>query len=62
MLRELIISEAMHALGIPTTRSLAVIATGAYSDVVIDHCRTITHRDPWLTLTGLRLVHERNHS
>lgn len=28
MLRELIISEAMHALNIPTTRSLAVIATG----------------------------------
>jgi uncharacterized protein YdiU (UPF0061 family) len=28
MLRELIISEAMHALGIPTTRSLAVVATG----------------------------------
>jgi uncharacterized protein YdiU (UPF0061 family) len=28
MLREHIISEAMHALGIPTTRSLAVAATG----------------------------------
>lgn len=28
MLREYIISEAMHALGIPTTRSLAVIKTG----------------------------------
>ena len=28
MLREYIISEAMYALGIPTTRSLAVIATG----------------------------------
>lgn len=28
MLREFIISEAMHALGIPTTRSLAVVATG----------------------------------
>lgn len=28
MLREYVISEAMHALGIPTTRSLAVIATG----------------------------------
>ena len=27
-LREYIISEAMHALGIPTTRSLAVVATG----------------------------------
>jgi uncharacterized protein YdiU (UPF0061 family) len=28
MLREYLISEAMHALGIPTTRSLAVTATG----------------------------------
>lgn len=28
MLREYVISEAMHALGIPTTRALAVIATG----------------------------------
>ena len=28
MLREYIISEAMSALGIPTTRSLAVVTTG----------------------------------
>jgi uncharacterized protein YdiU (UPF0061 family) len=28
MLREYIISEALHALGIPTTRSLAVVTTG----------------------------------
>jgi uncharacterized protein YdiU (UPF0061 family) len=28
MLREFIISEAMHGLGIPTTRSLAVVTTG----------------------------------
>jgi uncharacterized protein YdiU (UPF0061 family) len=28
MLRELIISEAMHGLGIPTTRTLAVVTTG----------------------------------
>ncbi len=28
MLREFIVSEAMHHLGIPTTRSLAVVATG----------------------------------
>jgi len=28
MLREYVISEAMHALSIPTTRSLAVVATG----------------------------------
>ena len=29
VLREYIVSEAMHALGIPTTRSLAAVATGA---------------------------------
>ncbi len=28
MLRELVISEAIHALGIPTSRSLAVVSTG----------------------------------
>jgi len=28
MLREYVVSESMHALGIPTTRSLAVVATG----------------------------------
>lgn len=28
MLREYLVSEAMHALGVPTTRSLAVISTG----------------------------------
>ena len=30
MLREYVISEAMHALGIPTTRSLSVVKTGEY--------------------------------
>ena len=30
MLREVLIAEAMHALGIPTTRSLAVVSTGDY--------------------------------
>lgn len=30
MLREYIIGEAMHALGIPTTRALAVVATGEH--------------------------------
>lgn len=28
MMREYVVSEAMHALGVPTTRSLAVVATG----------------------------------
>ena len=37
MLREYIISEAMHALGIPTTRSLAVVTTGetVFRDVAL---------------------------
>lgn len=37
MLREYIISEAMYALGIPTTRSLAVVTTGesVYRDSVL---------------------------
>ncbi len=39
---------------------VAVVATGAYADVILEHCSSITARDPWLTLTGLRLVHERN--
>ena len=38
MLREYIISEAIHALGIPTTRSLAVAKTGepVYREEVLD--------------------------
>jgi len=38
MLREYIVSEAMHALGIPTTRSLAVVKTGepVYRETVLD--------------------------
>jgi uncharacterized protein YdiU (UPF0061 family) len=38
MLREYIISEAMHALGIPTTRSLSVVKTGepVYRETVLD--------------------------
>lgn len=37
MLREYLISEAMHALGIPTTRSLAVVVTGdpVYRETVL---------------------------
>lgn len=38
MLREYIISEAMHALNIPTTRSLAVVTTGepVFRETVLD--------------------------
>jgi type III pantothenate kinase len=38
----------------------AVIATGGLAPVVIDECRTVTHREPMITLIGLRMVFERN--
>jgi len=40
---------------------VSVVVTGSYPEAVVDHCETITARDPFLTLTGLRLVHEKNH-
>lgn len=41
---------------------VTVIVTGSYPETVIEACETITDRDPFLTLEGLRLVHERNHA
>ena len=51
MLREVLISEAMHGLGIPTTRSLAVVGSG---DVVIRQ----TH-EPGAVLTRTAASHIR---
>ncbi len=38
----------------------AVVATGGLADVVAPLSAAIEHREPWLTLHGLRLVFERN--
>jgi type III pantothenate kinase len=38
----------------------AVVATGGLSEVVAPLSQTVEHREPWLTLHGLRLVYERN--
>ncbi|CAG7646362.1 YdiU family protein [Paenibacillus allorhizosphaerae] len=68
MLREYIISEAMHALGIPTTRSLAVVTTGesitremeqpgaVLARVAVSHLRvgTFQYAANWGTLQDLR--------
>lgn len=68
MLREYIISEAMHALGIPTTRSLAVVTTGeaivretllpgaVLTRVASSHLRvgTFQYAAVWGTLDDLR--------
>jgi type III pantothenate kinase len=37
-----------------------VVATGGLAELIMPHSRTIQHFEPWLTLQGLRLVHERN--
>jgi type III pantothenate kinase len=52
------IIESMHV----DTEDVTVIVTGSFPEAVIDACETITDRDPFLTLEGLRLVHERNHA
>jgi type III pantothenate kinase len=40
----------------------AVVATGGLAGVVIAESETITHKDPHLTLYGLQLLFQRNHS
>ncbi|GIO01855.1 YdiU family protein [Brevibacillus laterosporus] len=70
MLREYIISEAMHALGIPTTRSLAVVTTGEtvireadlpgaiLTRVADSHIRvgTFQYVSKWGTIEDLRVL------
>ena len=51
-----IVARITRELGAdPTT-----VATGGLAPLVIPHCRSVEHHEPWLTLEGLRLVHERN--
>jgi type III pantothenate kinase len=52
-----IVGRIRDELGAPDA---TVIATGGLAPVVIPHCRTIDHLEPWLTLEGLRLVYEKN--
>ena len=42
------------------TQATAVVATGGLAGIVVPHSSTITHHEPDLTLTGLRLMFERN--
>jgi len=39
-----------------------VIATGGLAGLVAPRTKHVQHIEPWLTLHGLRIVHERNHS
>ncbi|TVR20242.1 MAG: type III pantothenate kinase [Nitriliruptor sp.] len=41
-------------------QGVTTVATGETAGLVLEHCGTIDHHDPALTLKGLRLVWERN--
>jgi len=50
-----VVERIAKELGQPT-----VIATGGLAELVIAHCDSVDHHEPWLTLEGLRLIFERN--
>lgn len=53
------VARIIDSLGVDPDH-VTVIATGSFPDAVVDNCASITARDPLLTLTGLRLIHEKN--
>jgi type III pantothenate kinase len=39
---------------------VTVVATGGLAPLLLDEVTVVDAYEPWLTLTGLRLVYERN--
>ena len=54
-----IVNRIIDSLGADPDH-VTVVATGSFPESVVSHCESITTRDPHLTLTGLRLIHEKN--
>jgi type III pantothenate kinase len=52
-----LVRRIITELGTPPS---AVVATGGLAPVVIEHCETVTHYEPNLTLHGLRMIWHRN--
>jgi type III pantothenate kinase len=52
-----IIDRIIEELGEAT-----IIATGGLASLIAPHTKHVRILEPWLTLHGLRIVHERNHS
>jgi type III pantothenate kinase len=50
-----VVERIAKEIGAPT-----VVATGGLAPLVVDHCLSVQHHEPWLTLEGLRLIYERN--
>jgi len=40
--------------------SAKIVATGGQASLLLGDSSFVDHLDPWLTLTGLRLLYERN--
>ena len=51
-----VVERILEELGTAT-----VIATGGLAGLIAPHTKHVQHVEPWLTLHGLRIVHERNH-
>ncbi|MEW8977183.1 MAG: type III pantothenate kinase [Symbiobacterium sp.] len=52
--------ERMAAELDPEGQGCKVIATGEQAELLLGECKTIQHFDPHLTLTGLRIIHDRH--
>jgi len=50
-----VVERIAKEVGAPT-----VVATGGLAPLVVEHCASVQHHEPWLTLEGLRLIFERN--
>lgn len=54
-----LVARMIDELGVEP-RSVTVVATGPFADVITGECRCFTEHDPWLTLRGLAEVFHRN--
>ncbi|MDR1741831.1 MAG: type III pantothenate kinase [Synergistaceae bacterium] len=52
-----LVTRVRQEIGAP---SATVVATGGHAALMASISKTIDHVDPWLTLDGMRLIHERN--
>jgi type III pantothenate kinase len=53
------VARMVAELGV-APEAVTVVATGHLAPLVVDECRAFTVHSPWLTMQGLRMVHERN--
>ncbi|HEX4060544.1 MAG TPA: type III pantothenate kinase [Streptosporangiaceae bacterium] len=55
-----IVNRIVNELAPGSPDSVTVIATGGLAPLLLDEVSVVDAYEPWLTLTGLRLVYERN--